>query len=981
MESPICVIDAQTFVDHIHVIKSWLYDGQLRLIVPSSRKSFATPSLSSTHLLPVSENVDQLYQKSIEPKPTPKETPRPKAPGKPTKKEYPTFDANPKIAKAYLARIQAGKDYETGDHGRPIYEKEENHGSVHFVQPMEQYSPWKDVDDYEEKTDLPSDRAESWAEKLRRKQNVVNGNAENKLAKGPVKPKLVAKTGADNSPWKVQKNAPTISVTEVPNALRPMMSCALWRVHESIHRNDENQVFVLTDQPSVRDVAKKLNINFRSTKELAPLIESQRPPVNLDQVGVFEQRLGVKQVEERRPNPLASDEVAEDKPVEGNEQQETDCVKDVLLVGVSSSKGINGTDEITDHSQDRVKNLEGIAEVVAPQLASRAPANDIGQSQNAIDIAHADIAVNEQATHLQHPASQESRDTVSDFSEAAKSERDGLDLSSNSELEQTQAIEIPSSSPEVPAPAANVTLRSFAEALTGNKSRKAPPAQASNSVSTVERSVTPARDTSPAIEPKVEPQHIVPADAPNEPEDSDGEVVVFQPKRLSAQNKPTQQRSRPSTPNVQAQQAPITGTPRSAPSKPQSTPKTRQQIPRSKPTNVSSHAEPAPDDGPAPIVIDPDAFGRGFAVNTNKDHRGSIRGARARHSPQASLFNAGPNPPRPSSSHRQPRSSPNRPSPRTSPPQAPRLPVQMERVASATQHRPVPPKAPVRPVASPSPMHQKQAPPKQPAHISKALSAGLPRQTPAARRPPMQSNGASSGSQQNPLPIGTGRPTSTTATDIRVQTLNANAPIFQPAGQANPPPMQSSLQQQQEPVQTPAKQPPIGSGRPKFKDSQPKTAGPAKLSPSESLAAPSPNVDLLGDLKLPASTSTPKPQSQGNELLQDLPTELSSLTNASHPAPQPNKPPYAQSTGMNGRDSVSRNFPNGNFRPQAQQSQQVQGTRPVKQSLFNPELDHTRAFQPEPVGARKSNVPDVHYVVKSGSTREQARGKGKLWIG
>ena len=122
-----------------------------------------------------------LYQKSIEPKSTNKEAPKAKVLGKPTKKEYPTFDANPKVAKAYLTRLEAGKNYETGTFGRPIYEEEEKHVAVHFAPVHEQYSAWKDVEDYEEKPEIPSG-AESWADKLRRKQTVANENAESKSA-------------------------------------------------------------------------------------------------------------------------------------------------------------------------------------------------------------------------------------------------------------------------------------------------------------------------------------------------------------------------------------------------------------------------------------------------------------------------------------------------------------------------------------------------------------------------------------------------------------------------------------------------------------------------------------------------------------------------------------------------------------------------------------------------------------------------------
>ena len=131
----------------------------------------------------VRESVEQLCQKTQEPKAAPKES-KPKALGKPAKKETPTFDANPKIARAYLARLEAGKDFETGSFGRPIYEEEENHAGVDFASDKERYSAWKDVDDHDEPVEPPTDRAESWAEKLRRKQNATNGNSDAKIAKG-----------------------------------------------------------------------------------------------------------------------------------------------------------------------------------------------------------------------------------------------------------------------------------------------------------------------------------------------------------------------------------------------------------------------------------------------------------------------------------------------------------------------------------------------------------------------------------------------------------------------------------------------------------------------------------------------------------------------------------------------------------------------------------------------------------------------------
>ena len=130
------------------------------------------------------ENVDQLYHKSTEPKPTLKETPKPKLSSKPAKKEYPAFDTNPRIAKGFLERVKAGKDFETGHLGRPIYEDEERHGAVQFARPIEQYTPWKDIEESEEVSEPPMDGKESWADKLRKKQISANGSIENKSPAG-----------------------------------------------------------------------------------------------------------------------------------------------------------------------------------------------------------------------------------------------------------------------------------------------------------------------------------------------------------------------------------------------------------------------------------------------------------------------------------------------------------------------------------------------------------------------------------------------------------------------------------------------------------------------------------------------------------------------------------------------------------------------------------------------------------------------------
>ena len=180
METPICVADAKTIIDHIHDIRRWIYAGQLRLVVPSSSRSYRTlfaPSLLKSFV--AYEHVEQLYQKSTEQKPTTKGNSRPRSLGKPVKKEYPTFDINPRVTKDFLSRLKAWKDEDPTSEARQFFHEKENHDAVSFQQPNEQYTPWKDLEVEEEKPEIPEDRPATWADALRRKQNLANGTSGN----------------------------------------------------------------------------------------------------------------------------------------------------------------------------------------------------------------------------------------------------------------------------------------------------------------------------------------------------------------------------------------------------------------------------------------------------------------------------------------------------------------------------------------------------------------------------------------------------------------------------------------------------------------------------------------------------------------------------------------------------------------------------------------------------------------------------------
>ena len=696
-----------------------------------------------------------------------------------------------------------------------------------------------------------------------------------------------------------------------------MMSCTLWRNQESIHRNDENQVFVLTDQSSTRDVATKLNINVRSTHQLEAYLAGLRTPTSLDSYGQLEQDFGVRPVKERRPikntavkapkaittngethkNGLYPDE---DKSEEATLSSGIDLAANVStpkpnVAGkenafksqASQQPAVNNTSSLDRHlTKPSNENLEhdlGGHNVEEKQPKFGKEPTVPSNSQNY------EVLPEVPSKTLTHPEKSVTDDLVCQKS----SEKDNHGTNNPGTPPHTQAH--------------NVRSRTWADALTGNFSKKVTPVHSEINAPAIDKSIAliepplplPKTSTPPVAEP---------TKAPEEIEDSDEEVVVFQPKRLSAQQKkPTQQNSRPSTPNVQAQRSSTTKSPRPTTGKGQHAPKVNHRP--SKHVHESG-LKPPKSSNPAPPVIDPDAFGRDFAVNTNPAPRGNTRGMHVRHSPQASLHHPGLPRSRPTSSHRQSQSSPNQATPKASPQQAPKTPALL--------------------------------------------------------------NGITGGAETKQLPIGTGRPSPKPVTETRAPSLNANAPIFQPAN--TPSPLPPSLVQQK-PAPTLATAPklaPIGSGRPSSKKTQqpsgleePKLRSePAQEKPAFVSAPTQPTLPDNQQLD-PASVGPPQDQ------------QLFNRTQSQHPHPV--KRTFTPTPPFGPQNNVTASRAANGFAPRGRGG--AAPPRLAKPSLFDPELDHTKSYQPN-IEPRKSAAPqEVQYVLKSGSTREQVRGKGKLWVG
>lgn len=88
------------------------------------------------------------------------------------------------MAREYLGRLKHRKDQDAGSEQRLFFQETENHEAVCFQQPNEHYTPWKDLDVEEDKPEAIEGPPTSWAEALRRKQNLANGVSEKSMSKG-----------------------------------------------------------------------------------------------------------------------------------------------------------------------------------------------------------------------------------------------------------------------------------------------------------------------------------------------------------------------------------------------------------------------------------------------------------------------------------------------------------------------------------------------------------------------------------------------------------------------------------------------------------------------------------------------------------------------------------------------------------------------------------------------------------------------------
>lgn len=603
------------------------------------------------------------------------------------------------------------------------------------------------------------------------------------------------------------------------------MSYALWRIHESVHRNDRNQLFLMTDNESLRGLAIKLNIAVLSVIDMKFRVDSRVQKSDLNIFGDLEKD-GFAKVGNQGPDTadlrgghLPELSITDDTGNVGSDHGNIEYIcQDALQASDLDAKPIE------DLPENGTVNGEATAEQGQPTPSTNGKAHEHSNSRSTEEYVAA-------RSTDKPPVAIDPRDLVRDL---LNPQFAGTN--------QTLAKGVEKSVTSVLDPPAHLTASIQTPLPVGIE-------QAT--------SQSNARDLQEQSKPESQKEEDKVDDS-----DSDEEVVVFvpNPKRMSSQKKPTQPDSRLQTSNGETQSKTdnvVTVPPKSTPNGKGTQPELKpafQPHRHSKPGKQSSGGKPRPNSS-GPTIIDPDAFGRNFAVNPDSSPRENHRRPRSSHSPQTSLNHG-------------------------------------YATSSLTGNSPQP-----QPRSSP----QRQTPGRSP------------------RRSPRRS------------------PKRSTLASDEVQNSSSMIPAISHQDYSRPSLVAPSAQ--------------------KNKQSQFGPIAPPSKARKETSVTPAKDADM--------GSSPLHPQTVPNRDVQ----HPKGVRGAGQPTGQhKHRPSSPRPPPSNGHSNSSH---------------QYQNKRPIKPSLFEPSLDHTRA-QPgaEPhVTQPDSKFPDVQYILKSGATREASRGKGKLWVG
>lgn len=382
------------------------------------------------------------------------------------------------------------------------------------------------------------------------------------------KPKLVARASpAETSPWKTNKNAPKISLGEVPELLRPLFSFTLWRIYEHVTLNDSNQTVLLSNEPLVYRAAQNLNITVMRIEELRCIVNSNKMvDLDCDVYGDLEREFGPrtsKALHQKRPNiDVGIEDVA------SQDYEYIDRNKELVM-------SANGNHITTENSSDNSMSLT--ASDSGKHLFEHKQNDDIlGMQQEVLSDIHDEqknvqksveesiLKVNgecEKSIDSKQVFSKESTPTVMEEAKLATVERPAITYQDNKEFDDKNSIfttknlagnistKVENDLAKRPITKTNgilkrnesvidngyIALEKKDAVVSDNRSDLSQPLSYSRSA-TLDNSSPSSRRSSDVSNPTL----TKPA---QDLEDSDEEVVVFNPraKRLSAQKKTSNQ--------------------------------------------------------------------------------------------------------------------------------------------------------------------------------------------------------------------------------------------------------------------------------------------------------------------------------------------------------------------------------------------------------------------------------------------------------
>ncbi|KAL8781426.1 MAG: hypothetical protein Q9213_006011 [Squamulea squamosa] len=601
MDQLICVVDADTLVENIQLIKNLLQQGHIRLVVPQCTSANLEHKYTT-----LKEEVNKKPLRQVEPQ-------RPRSGGKPTRIEHPAFDINPLVAGEFLARLRS-------DDEQTILE---------FQKDSEQYSPWKIMEREEESRSTVENRPTTFAQAVQ-KQNIEKLLNSTGTGNNPVKPRLVARAaGSDGSPWKTSNKALSLPISEVPKDARPILSCLLWRLHEKgATRWDTDRTTLLCDDEGTNSLAKRLGISARTTDELRVFCDKRKAADRRETFGNLEEHFGIQEkarvmpaddlaekpkdiaipLTDVQPSEHKSEAVHPPEEVKGTTPSSLSTQSNASISSARSSELEIKSAEVENLETQRVSKIKedskmsdgkldvaletvlgGVENRNIPGLLVTSTGKEIPLSTHAEksppSIQPAQFSPNTLDPEKEHSIAAWVRSLMSNGELSGR----------NSPFSGSSTVE--PVAPEI-EPVQDFKPLTYRQAVTGKSDevvKKQPPPPVPREILSSPR-ISPVRDPAP---PKVEME---------DPADSDEEIVVFNPKakRLSAQ------RAQQSQQIQQVQQ----NQPSLQPQTPTASPKVSHVRnvsggrPQSRGTN-QRQSRP----GPPPVVIDPDSFGRNLVTN------------------------------------------------------------------------------------------------------------------------------------------------------------------------------------------------------------------------------------------------------------------------------------------------------------------------------------------------------------------------------